>query len=162
MLHVLLGALLVVASPTASPAPCNGAHHLFCGAIRLVPRDPDARRAFVSNAVATLFDGIVTAKNTHGDPSLEANPVVRPFIRGRLPGLLLGWSAMEAGQHVVARTFHLDDGRVEAFTLQQHVSGIASWLSPRTYAWMPNEWAAYHQPYAEAAWIRFNATGGRY
>lgn len=161
MLHLLLSTLLVVPSPTPSPLPCKTAHHMFCGPIRLMPREPQARVAFIGNAIATLVDGIVTSVNTHGNPALEANPVVRPFVRGGLPELLAGWSALEIGQHFVTHEFHLSDSRVETFTFQQHVSGVASWLSPRTYAWLPNEWEAYHQPFAEAAWMRFDATGGR-
>lgn len=162
MLHFLLAALLVVPAPTPSPAPCQAAHRFLCGPIRLIPRDSQARDAVMGNAIATFVDGIVTAKNTRGNPALEANPMVRPFVRGGLPGLLLGWTTLEIGQHALAREFHLDDSRVETFTLGQHLSGIASWLSPRTFAWMPDEWSAYHQPYTEASWIRFNATGGRY
>lgn len=163
MLPFVLGALLVVPAPSPSPVPpCKAAHRMFCGPIRLLPADPQARSVFIGNEIATLIDGIVTAKNTRGNPSLEANPVVRPFVRGGLGGLLLGWSAMEIGQHAVTRQFHLSDSRFDSFTLRQHVSGVASWLSPRTYAWMPNEWEAYHQPFAEAAWIRFDATAGRY
>jgi hypothetical protein len=162
MLHVFLAALLVVPAPTPSPAPCRAAHRLICGAIRIVPSDSQARGAVVSNALATLVDGIVTAKNTRGNPALEANPMVRPFIRGGLPGLLLGWTTLEIGQHALMREFHLTDSRVETAALDQHLSGIASWLSPRTFGWMPDEWDAYHQPYSEAAWIRFNATGGHY
>lgn len=163
MLSFVLGALLVVPAPTPSPVdPCKAAHRIVCGPIRLFPKDPLARGALIDNAIATLFDGIVTAKHTHGDPSLEANPVMRPFVRGGLGGLLLGWSAMEIGQRSIARQFHLSDSRADAFAFRQHVSGVASWLSPRTYAWMPGEWEAYHQPFAEAAWIRFDATAGRY
>ncbi|MGB6984785.1 MAG: hypothetical protein WBD74_02280 [Candidatus Aquilonibacter sp.] len=104
----------------------------------------------------------MTAKNTHGNPALESNPFVRPFVRGGLPGLLLGWAGMEVGQRAIARQFHLEDSRIETMTLSQHLSGIASWLSPRTYGWVPNEWQMYHQPWVEQAWIRYDATAGRY
>jgi hypothetical protein len=162
MLHVFLAALLAVPAPAPSPAPCKSAHRLFCGPIRILPRDGDARGAVIGNAIATLVDGVVTAKNTHGNPALEANPMVRPFVRGGLPGLLLSWTTIDIGQHALAREFHLADARVETAALGAHLSGIASWLSPRTYGWMPDEWDAYHQPYEEAAWIRFNATAGHY
>jgi len=163
MFSFLLGALLVVVpTPTPAPAPCQAAHRLFCGPIRLVPQDPVERNAFVGNAIATLIDGIVTATNTRGNPALEANPAMRPFVRGGLPGLLLGWASMEVGQRAIAREFHLDDSRVETMTLSQHLSGIASWLSPRTYGWIPNEWQMYHQPLVENAWIRYDANAGRY
>lgn len=163
MFSLLASVLVMLPTPTPSPIPpCQAAHRLFCGPIRLVPRDPEAREAFIGNAIATLVDGIVTAKNTHGDPKLEGNPVVRPFVRGGFPSLLLGWASMEAGQHALARHFHLDDARIESMTLSQHVSGIASWLSPRTYGWVPNEWQMYHQPLVEQAWIRWDASGSRY
>ncbi|HTX56875.1 MAG TPA: hypothetical protein VMD47_07205 [Candidatus Acidoferrales bacterium] len=161
MLPFLLGALLAV--PAASPSPpCQAAHRLFCGAIRLVPRDPQERRAFVGNAIGTLIDGIVTARNTRGNPALEGNPFVRPFVRGGFGELLLGWTGMEIGQRSIAHHFHLEDTRIESMALSEHLSGIASWLSPRTYGWIPNEWQAYHQPYIEGAWVRFDATGGRF
>jgi hypothetical protein len=164
MFSLLLSAsLVVVPTPTPRPVPpCQAAHRLFCGPIRLVPRDPQERTAFVDNAIATLIDGVVTATNTRGNPSLEANPVMRPFVRGGLPGLLLGWTGMEVGQRTIARRFHLDDTRIESMTLSEHLSGIASWLSPRTYGWVPNEWQMYHQPAVEAAWIRWDANAGRY
>jgi len=163
MLSFLLGALLLDTPPTPSPAPpCQAAHRVFCGPIRLVPADPQERNAFVGNAIATLFDGIVTAKNTHGNPALEANPVVRPFVRGGLPDLFLGWMSMEVGQRAIARQFHLADSRIETMSLSEHLSGIASWLSPRTYGWVPNEWQMYHQPFVENAWIRYDATAGHY
>lgn len=163
MLSFVLSALLLESPPTPSPAPpCQAAHRLVCGPIRLVPRDPEERDAFVGNAIATLVDGVVTAKNTHGNPALEGNPVMRPFVRGGLPGLLLGWTSMEIGQRAIARRFHLDDSRLETMTLNQHLSGIASWLSPRTYGWMPNEWQMYHQPCVEQVWMRYDATAGKY
>lgn len=163
MLSFVLGVLLLAPVPTPSPAPpCYAAHRLFCGTIRLVPRDPQERSAFVSNAIATLVDGIVTAKNTHGNPALEGNPVVRPFVRFGLPGLLFGWASMEVGQRAIAHHFHVDDSRIETMTLSQHLSGIASWLSPRTYGWVPNEWQMYHQPAIEGAWMRYDATAGKY
>ena len=163
MLHFVLAVLLTPATPLPPPPdPCKATHRLFCGPIRFVPRDGDERRAFVANTIATLVDGVVTSVNTHGNPALEANPVVRPFVRGGLPNLLLGWSAMELVQRSAAHAFRLSDTRMEAITTEQHVSGIASWLSPRTYGWMPGEWQEYHQPFAEDAWIRFDATGGRY
>ncbi len=163
MFSLVLSALLVVPTPTPAPAdPCKTAHRLFCGSIRFVPRDPQERSTFIDNAIATFVDGIVTATNTHGNPSLEANPVVRPFVRGRLPGLLFGWATMDIGQRAIARKFHLDDSRIESMTLSQHLSGIASWLSPRTYGWVPNEWEMYHQPAIEDAWMRYDATNGQY
>lgn len=161
MLPFIMAALLTVPAPSPPPSPPCVAHRLFCGAIRIVPRDPSERTVFVSNAIATLADGIVTAIHTHGDPQLEQNLALRPFIRGGLPGLLLGWSVMQIGQHAIDRRFHLSDERMQGFALQQHISGIASWLSPRTFAWTPNEWEAYHQPIAEAAWIRYDATAGK-
>jgi hypothetical protein len=162
MLHVIFAALLLVPATTTPSDPCKAAHRLICGPIRIVPRDPNARRAMIANAVVTLADGIVTSVNTHGNPTLEGDPLVRPFVRGGLPHLLLGWASMEIGHRALAHAFHLSDRRVEDFTIREHVAGIASWLSPRTYAWMPNEWQAYHQPYAEAAWIRYDATLGKY
>jgi hypothetical protein len=163
MLSFLLSALLVSPTPTPSPVPaCRAAHHLFCGPIRLIPRDPEERDAFLGNAVATLLDGIVTAKNTHGNPALEGNPVMRPFVRGGLPGLLLGWTSMDVGQRAFAHQFHIADSHIETMTMSQHLSGIASWLSPRTYGWMPDEWQMYHQPVVEFAWIRYDATAGHY
>ena len=163
MLSLLLGVLVLSPVPTPPPAPpCQAAHRLFCGPIRLVPQNPQERNAFVGNAIATLFDGIVTAKNTHGNPALEGNPIVRPFVHGGLPGLLLGWAGMEVGQRAIAKEFHLDDSRIETMTLSEHLSGIASWLSPRTYGWVPNEWQMYHQPIVEGAWMRYDATAGKY
>lgn len=163
MLHFVLAVLLQpAATPSPAPDPCKAAHRLICGPIRFVPRDSQERQAFIGNTIATLVDGIVTAQNTRGNPALEGNPVVRPFVRGGLPDLLLGWASMEVAQRSVAHTFHLSDERMETFTMRQHVSGVASWLSPRTYAWTPDEWESYHQPFAEDAWIRFDASGGRY
>lgn len=162
MLHLLLAIVLTQPAPTPTPPdPCKAAHRVLCGRIRLVPADADKRRVFVGNMIASLIDGVVTANDTHGNPSLEGNPVMRPFVRGRLPELLLGWGSMEIAQHTVAHTFHLSDSRLDAFAMSQHLSGVASWLSPRTYGWMPNQWAAYHQPIAESAWIRYDATAGR-
>jgi hypothetical protein len=163
MLPLFLGALLVAPTPTPSPSdPCKTAHRLFCGSIHLVPRDPQERVAFVDNAIATFVDGIVTATNTHGNPALEANPVVRPFVRGGLPGLLFGWASMDIGQRVIAQRFHLEDSRIESMALSEHLSGIASWLSPRTFGWVPNEWQMYHQPAIEDAWMRWDVSGGRW
>jgi hypothetical protein len=161
VLHFIMGVLLTLPAPTPAPPPPCSQRRFFCGAVRLIPAGSEARRMWIGTAVATLADGVITAINTHGDPQLESNPVMRPFVRARLPGLLLGWTAMQIGQHVLDEGFHLSDERMQAFSLQQHISGVASWLSPRTYAWTPNEWESYHQPIAEAAWIRFDATAGR-
>jgi hypothetical protein len=162
MLHLLLAIVLTQPAPASPPAdPCKTEHRLFCGPIRIVPRNPQRRNAFVANMIASVVDGVVTNSRTRGNPALEGNPIMRPFIRGGVAGMLLGWGSMEVTQHFVARTFHLSDARLDSFALAQHVSGVASWLSPRTYGWMPNEWAAYHQPIAESAWIRYNATAGK-
>jgi hypothetical protein len=161
MLHFIMGALLTLPAPSPEPPPCE-TRRFFCGGIRLVPSDPEARKMWVGNALATLADGVVTSINTRGNPQMEANVVMRPFVRGRLPGLLLGWTAMQMGQHALDQRFHISDTRMQGFAMQQHISGIASWLSPRTYAWTPGQWQAYHQPIAEAAWIRYDATAGKF
>lgn len=163
MFSLLLGVLLLTPLPTPLPTPpCHTAHRLFCGPIHFVPSDPQDRGAFLGNAIATLFDGIVTAKNTRGNPALEGNPMVRPFVRGGLPDLFLGWASLEIGQRAIAHHFHVEDSRIEAMTLSQHLSGIASWLSPRTFGWVPNEWQMYHQPAVEGAWMRYDVTAGKY
>jgi hypothetical protein len=160
MLLVLLAsvtAILTPALPTPAPNPC--AHRLFCGPIRIVPSDPVERRSFLANAAASLADGIVTAHFTHGIPSNESDPIVRPFVSGGIPTMMFGWGVMELGQRSIAHDFHLSESRADDFTLGGHISGVASWLSPRTYAWGVPPRLVYSNPYIEQVWIRYDSTG---
>jgi hypothetical protein len=145
------------ASPTPAPDPC--AHRIFCGRIRIVPADPAERRSFFANAIASLVDGIVTAHYVNGNPANESDPIVRPFVRGGMPALMLGWGVMELGQRNLARSFHISEDRADDFTLGSHISGVASWLSPRAYAWGVPPRLIYSDPYVEQSWIRYDSTG---
>jgi hypothetical protein len=159
MLSLLMASLVTVvnvASPSPSPNPC--ARRIFCGRIRLVPADPDERRSFYANAVASFVDGVVTAHYVRGNPSNESDPIVRPFVRSGLPSLTFGWSLMEIGQRTVAHVFHLNEARTDDFTLSQHMSGVASWLSPQTYSWGVAPKLIYSNPYIEQRWIMYDAT----
>jgi hypothetical protein len=160
MLPLLLASLTALVSP-ALPTPVSNpcVHRIFCGAIRIVPRDPVERRAFLANAAASLVDGIVTAHFTRGVASNESDPIVRPFVGGGIPAMMFGWGVLEIGQRSIARDFHLSQTRADDFTLGGHVSGVASWLSPRTYAWGLPPRLIYSNPYVEQVWIRYDSTG---
>jgi hypothetical protein len=156
MLSFALAILTAMAAVSPSPPPDPCAHRAFCGPIRLVPADPVQRRSFYANVAASIVDGIVTSHFAHGDPANEANPVVRPFVRNGLPSLVLGWGLMEIGQRSVARTFHLNEARVDDFTLSQHIAGVASWLSPVTYAWGTPPKLIYGNSYIQQRWIIYD------
>jgi hypothetical protein len=165
MLPLLLATVvttLPIASPSPSPVPDPCAHRLFCGKIRFVPQNADERRAFFANAEASLIDGIVTAHYVRGNPVNEADPIVRPFVRNGLPSLALGWGLIEIGQRSAMRAFHLNESRADDFTLGGHVSGVASWLSPRTYSWGVSPKLIYSNPYVQQRWIMYDAMPASY
>ncbi len=123
------------------------------GPIRIMPRDLAARRAFFANTELALLDGLITMHGTGGNPALEADPAVRPFVRGGLASLAFGWAAGEIAQRSIAHTLHFNPARLDYFSASSHLAGIASWMSPHTYAFGLNPWD-YGDPITAAFWIR--------
>jgi hypothetical protein len=139
-----------------TPNPC--AHRWFCGPIRLVPKTADGRRALLADIGLAVFDGILTRNGTGGNPAYEADPLVRPFVRGGLPSMAAGWLSLGLLRSTLAHTAHIDPGWTTWYEAGQHLAGIASWLSPRTYAFGLIR-SAYQMPGVESAWIRYDACG---
>jgi hypothetical protein len=137
--------------------PCN--HRWFCGPIRLLPTSVEGRRALLVDIGLAVFDGILTRNGTGGNPAYEADPVVRPFIRGGLPSMAAGWLSLALLRSSLAHSAHIDPGWTTWYEAGQHLAGIASWLSPRTYAFGLIR-SSYQTPVVEDAWIRHNAIYG--
>jgi hypothetical protein len=53
------------ATPSPAPDPCAAHRGLFCGRIRIVPADPDARRIWYLRAASELADAIVSSAAQH-------------------------------------------------------------------------------------------------
>ena len=113
--------------------PCR--HRVLCGAIRVVPRDPVERAAFVERVTAQLVDGIVTAAGLRArspylpNTSYEADPVVRPFSRGGLPTLLAAGIAWDIASGATTRRWSPSDRtQLDRSETAMHAWGIGTWL----------------------------------
>jgi hypothetical protein len=110
--------------------PLRGLAH--AGPIRLLPSDPDERRALLANFAAALADGIVTAHGTHGDPGLETDPFVRPFVRGGMQSLMTAW-IFQIGLRQMLIHNAATRTSLDRYETSQHIFGFGSWLSPDSY-----------------------------
>lgn len=113
--------------------PCR--HRVLCGAIRVVPRDPVERAAFVERVTAQLVDGIVTAAGLRArspyvaNTSYEADPVVRPFSHGGLPTLLVAGIAWDIATGAATRRWSPSERtQLDRADTAMHAWGIGTWL----------------------------------
>jgi hypothetical protein len=98
------------------------------GPIHLLPSDPRERSAFLTSVAATIVDGLVTSHGTRGNPALEANPFLRPFVRGRMPTLMLGWTLSEIATHALTRKWSAEErAQLDFWSAGQHAAGVSSW-----------------------------------
>lgn len=145
-----------VPSPPSVGNPC--AHRIMCGPIKLWPNSNNARAVLFS----TLADAIVTAFGTHGNPSREANPIIRPYVKPGFVGFISIFSGMLITQgvsHVAMMSLHVPTQIQSGLILRTHVTGVASWLSGRWYPsdGMSSERNYYDTPVVEYYWIRNDA-----
>lgn len=120
---VLLGAVLATVSParadvvdaenvngapsTAAPAPC--AHRALCGPIRLLPRDPSERRAFVARVLLQAVDGIVTSAGQRaGTGRLPNLTALTAAARDRSAVANFNMGAVNATSWRITPTFEAD------------------------------------------------------
>lgn len=152
--HVSAGERFSLLALAAQAIVVPSAHAIRdVGPIHLLPRDPSERGALLLDLGTALVDGIITQHGTHGDPRLEADPVVRPFVRGGLTSMMAAWTA----QIIVRRSiFHSTQLReaVDHREAALHILGVGSWLSPITYGWgdIPPS-LALKAPQTEARWF---------
>ena len=178
ILAAILAAVIATAAPSASPSgdtvalatsptvaesskPC--AHRIFCGPVRLLPRDSVERKAFVANAVLTIADGLVssagyrrfertclTCKMAAGHARYanfrnvtprdltawptEGNPIMRPWSHGGFSTLMLGWTLGEISGSYMTRSWSPHQRTLAAVaSAASHVQGIASWQAENVF-----------------------------
>ncbi|HEV3156847.1 MAG TPA: hypothetical protein VGZ00_05815 [Candidatus Baltobacteraceae bacterium] len=130
-------------APPSSPNPC--ARRQFCGAIKLVPRDPSERRAFYVTLISSLADGIVTAEGMRpyafhdavtGTPISsstgwgESDPFEAPFAgSGQVTPIIAGGLFYRVVASSLERRWTSEDRtRADYDETVAHVYGISSWV----------------------------------